>query len=152
MFILLFCFLSLFFDAGLSRFSRFSNPRPLLSAAPISRGGHRPPPHTEENDGKGCRESRGEWSRGVMEWWSAGAMRQEVTEENGVKKSPCRDFVPGLVAAIVLALLPIPIRSPILKTWRQFGRFRGRALAFFGPRLTRTPANPVVHAANGFYL
>src|ERR1035438_150317 len=34
----------------------------LFPAAPPSRGGHRPPPHTEESAGQGCRESRGEWS------------------------------------------------------------------------------------------
>lgn len=35
----------------------------LFPAAPPSRGGHRPPPHTEESAGQGCRESRWEWHR-----------------------------------------------------------------------------------------
>src|ERR1035441_2315002 len=49
-----------------------ANPHSLVSALPLSRGGHRPPLHTEGNGGKGCRESSGEWSNGVVEHWVSG--------------------------------------------------------------------------------
>ena len=65
----------------------------VLSALPLSRGGNRPPPHTEENGGKGCRESSGEWSDGVSEGWG------DATGGNrgiGEKQTPAWDlpFVP----------------------------------------------------------
>jgi hypothetical protein len=54
---------------------------------------------------------------GVVEYWSDGAVKQEVAEKRR-KKVPCPDLAPGLVPAIAFVLLPMPTRSrtPIQQT------------------------------------